>query len=195
MLSVPPGDAQARSVLALTVVVASRIAEFRVAEFAIPAIVALALVVHAAAVRATAQVAELHRAVVAAELQVANAFLSVRVEFPVVGAVGQTWNGGLVLNRAVLTGPSLLADARAVSAEAMVGAGRVWAVGLLAESSLEPTRTRALAAHAMTVAVTIGHLAFVVRELALLALPARVAVTLAVGVVATLIAQHRTNAC
>lgn len=98
MLSIPPGDAQARSVLALTVVIASRIAEFRVAEFAIPAVVAMALVVHATAVRSTTQVAELHRAVVTAELQVAKAFLCVRIEFSVVGAVGQTWNGGFVLN-------------------------------------------------------------------------------------------------
>lgn len=87
-----------------------------------------------------------------------------------------------------MAGPAFLADTRAVSAKTMVRAGWVWAVGLFAESSLVPTRTRALAAHAVTVAVAIGYLTFVVRELALLTLPARAAVTLAVVVVASLIA-------
>lgn len=58
MLSVPSGDAQASSVLALTVVVASRIAELRVAQLPLPSVFALTLVVNAPAIRTAIEVAQ-----------------------------------------------------------------------------------------------------------------------------------------
>lgn len=58
MLSIPSGDAQASSVLALAVVVASRVAELGVAQLSLPSIFALTLVVNAPAIRTAIEVAE-----------------------------------------------------------------------------------------------------------------------------------------
>lgn len=116
------------------------------------------------------------------------------IEFAVIGAVGKAWDGGLVLDGAVLASPALLADARALGTEAVIGAGRMGTIGFLAESSLEAARARTLSAHTVAVSVAVGNFAFVVCELTFFALPAGIAVTFAVGVVAALIAQHRTNA-
>lgn len=117
-----------------------------------------------------------------------------RVELAVVGAVGEAWDGGLVLDGAVLAGPALLADARALGTEAVVRAGRMRAIGFLAESSFEASRARTLSAHAVTVSVAVGNFTFVVCQLAFSALPAWIAVAFAVGVITALIAQHRTDA-
>lgn len=111
-----------------------------------------------------------------------------------VRAVREAGNGGLVFDGAVLACPTLLADADAVGTEAMVGACRVGAVGFLAEATLEAPRARTFAAHAVTVSIAIGNLAFVVRQLTFLALPAGIAVTFAVCVVASLVAQHGADA-
>lgn len=58
MLSVPTSDAQASSVLALTVVVASRVAELRVAQLPFPSVFALTLVVDASPIRTAIEVAQ-----------------------------------------------------------------------------------------------------------------------------------------
>lgn len=58
MLSVPSSDAQASSVLALTVVVASRVAELCVAQLPFPSVFALTLVVDASAIRTAIEVAQ-----------------------------------------------------------------------------------------------------------------------------------------
>lgn len=60
MLSIPSGYAQTRSVLALTVLVASRITKFRVAHLTVPSVIALTLVIHAPSMRPAAQVAQFH---------------------------------------------------------------------------------------------------------------------------------------
>lgn len=111
-----------------------------------------------------------------------------------VGAVGKAWNGGFVLDGAVLASPAFLADARAFGTEAVIRAGRMWTIGFLAESSLEATRARTFSAHAVTVTIAVGNFAFVVCQLTFFSLPAGIAVTFAVGVIAALIAQHRANA-
>jgi hypothetical protein len=156
VLSIPAGHAQTRAVLALAVLVAARIAQLHVAELALPAVVALTLAVHAPAVAAAVDITELQRAVVAAVLGAARAPLRVRVEFAVVRAVGQARNGRLVLDRAVSAGPALLADADALlGAEAVVRAGRVRTVDLLAELALVAASARALAADAVAVVVAV----------------------------------------
>lgn len=64
---------------------------------------------------------------------------------------------------------------------------------ILAEFPLVAAHTRTLATDTMSVTVAVGHLAFVVAHRALLALPARIALALAVDVVAALRAQHRAD--
>lgn len=194
MLSVPPGDAQTRSVLALAVIVASRVAQFRIAQFTIPPVFALAFIVDASSVRSAIQVAKLHRAVIAAELCFAITFLRVRVEFSVVRAGRKTWDGRLVFDGAIMAGPAFLANASSVGTKSVVGACRMGAIGLLAEASFESTCAGAFSAYAMSMSVAVGHLAFVVRQLTFFTFPARIAVAFAVRVVATLIAQNWTNA-
>lgn len=93
MLSIPSGDAQASSVLALTVVVTSWVAELGVAQLAFPSVFALTLVVNASAIRTAIEVAKFKRTIVAAVFQFTVAFLCVRVELSVIGAGGKTWNG------------------------------------------------------------------------------------------------------
>lgn len=59
---------------------------------------------------------------------------------------------------------------------------------------LETERANAFAVRTVTVAVAVRHLAFVVSQVALFALPSRIALALAVNVLASLATQHRTNA-
>lgn len=128
MLPVPPGHAQARSVLALTMLVAARIAQPRVAEFTSPAGIASAGIADAASVLATVEIAQLLRAVLAAPLGLARARLAVQIEGAVAGAVGQALERVLVHGGTVRALPALFADAGAVGAEAVAGAGRVGTV-------------------------------------------------------------------
>lgn len=58
--------------------------------------------------------------------------------------------------------PTLFADARALGAETVTGAGRVRAVDFLAILPLVAAYTVALAVGAVAVAVAVGHLALVV---------------------------------
>lgn len=128
MLPVPPGHAQARSVLALTMLVAARIAQPRVAEFTSPAGIARARIPDAASVLATVEIAQLLRAVLAAPLGLARARLAVQIEGAVAGAVRQALERVLVHGGTVRALPALFADAGAVGAEAVAGAGRVGTV-------------------------------------------------------------------
>jgi hypothetical protein len=65
----------------------------------------------------------------------------------------------------------------------------------LAEFSLEASDAVAFAVGAMSVAVAIRHLALVVAQTALLALPARVALALPVDIFTPLTTQNWTNTC
>lgn len=109
-------------------------------------------------------------------------------------AGGQARYGGLVFDCAVRARPALLADAASLSAETVVRAGRVGAVNFFTKSSLEASGTRTLATHAVAMSITVWNFTFVVCQLAFLSFPSRVAVALAVDVIATLIAQDGADA-
>lgn len=66
---------------------------------------------------------------------------------------------------------------------------------IFAEFALITAHALTFAAHAVTVSIAVGHLAFVVTQRALFALPAGIALTFAVDVFTALRAQNRTNAC
>lgn len=67
------------------------------------------------------------------------------------------------------------------------------ALTFLAELALEATRAGALAVGAVAVSAAVGHLALVMAQTALLALPARVALALSVDVLPSLTTQHRAH--
>lgn len=78
--------------------------------------------------------------------------------------------------------PALFADARALRAETVAGAGWMRTVDLLAVLPFVAAHAVALAVGAVAVAVAVGHLALVVPQRALLSLPAGIALALAVYV-------------
>lgn len=85
---------------------------------------------------------------------------------------------------AVGTFPTLFTNARALGAETVAGASRMRTVNLLAILPLVAAYTVALAVRAVAVSVAVGHLALVVPQRALLALPAGIALALAIYVLA-----------
>lgn len=66
---------------------------------------------------------------------------------------------------------------------------------ILAVFALVAAHALAFAAHTVAVSVAVGHLALVVPQRAFLALPAGIALALAVDVLAALRAKHRADAC
>lgn len=99
-------------------------------------------------------------------------------------AVRQALQCLLVHLAAVGTFPTFFADARALGAETVTRARRMRAVDLLAVFSLVAAHTVALAVGAVPVTVAVGHLALVVSQGTLFALPAGIALALAVYVLA-----------
>lgn len=163
MLSVPSSDAQASSVFALTVLVASWVAELCVAQLPFPSVFALTLVVNAPAIRTAIEVAQFKRTIVAAVFQFAVAFLGVRVELAVIGTGWKTWNSRFIFNGAILSGPALFADANAFRTESVIGARRISAINLVAEAAFEAACTRTLSADAVTMTIAIRHFTLVMR--------------------------------
>lgn len=128
VLAIPTGDTQTRSVLALTVLVATTVAEFRVAVLATPLRITGAGIALTATMLATIEVAQLLGAVIATPLGLARAGLGVQVEGTVARAVGQALQGILIHGGTVCSLPALFADAGAVGTEAMsraIGMGTV----------------------------------------------------------------------
>lgn len=66
-------------------------------------------------------------------------------------------------------------------------------ITIFAEFALVAANTRAFAADTVAMTVAIGHLTFIVSHRTFFALPAGIALALAVDVVATLRAQHGAN--
>lgn len=99
-------------------------------------------------------------------------------------AVRQTLQCFLIHLTAVGSFPALFTDARALGAETVARASRMRTVDLLAILPLVATYTVALAVGAMAVAIAVGHFALVMSQGALLALPAGIALALAVYVLA-----------
>lgn len=85
------------------------------------------------------------------------------VEFAVTGTGWKTWNGGFIFNGAILSSPALFADANAFRTEAVIGAGWVGAINLVAKTSFEAACTRTLSADAVTMTIAIGHFTLVMR--------------------------------
>lgn len=119
VLAIPAGDAQARSVLTLAMLVTARIAQFAVAEFATPTSITTTAIAHATSMLATVQVAQFLRTVLAAPLRLASARLTVQIERPVAGTIGQTLQRILVHGGTVRSLPAFLADACSLGTEAM----------------------------------------------------------------------------
>lgn len=128
VLAVPTGDTQTRSVLALTVLVATAVTELRVAVLATPLGITGAGIALAATMLATVEIAQLLGAIIATPLGLARAGLGIEVEGAVSRAVGQALQGILIHGGTVCALPALLADASAVGAEAMPGAIRMGTV-------------------------------------------------------------------
>lgn len=99
-------------------------------------------------------------------------------------AVRQALQRLLVHLTAVGSFPALFTDARALGAETVAGASRMRTVDLFAVFSLVAAYTVALAVGTMPVTVAVGHFALVVSQRALFALPAGIALALAVYVLA-----------
>lgn len=99
-------------------------------------------------------------------------------------AVRQTLQRLLVHLTAVGSLPTLFTDARALGAETVARASRMRTVDLPAILPLVTAYAVALAVRAVAVSVAVGHLALVVPQRALLALPAGIALALAVYVLA-----------
>lgn len=110
--------------------------------------------------------------------------MGLEIEVSVTAAVRQALQCLLVHLTAVGSLPPLFTDARALGAETVTRASRMRTVNLLAILPLVAAYTVAFAVGAVTVAVAVGHLALVVSQRALLALPAGIALTLAVYVLA-----------
>jgi len=102
----------------------------------------------------------------------------------VAAAVRQALQCLFVHLTAVGTFPTFFTDARALGAETVTRASRMRTVDLLAVFSLVAAHTVAFAVGAVPMAVAVGHFAFVVSQRALLALPAGIALALAVYVLA-----------
>lgn len=124
------------------------------------------------------------RAIVAGPHGLAEAGLGLQVEVAVSAAVRQALQRLLVHLATVGPLPALFADARALGAETVAGAGWMRTVDLLAVLPFVAAHAVALAVGAVAVAVAVGHLALVVPQRALLALPAGIALALAVYVLA-----------
>lgn len=99
-----------------------------------------------------------------------------------------------IYGRAIGALPAFLADASAISAEAMTRAVGVWTINFLAEFAFVATHALALAAHAVTVSIAVGHFALIVPQRALFTLPTGITNTFAVNIFAMLRAQHWANA-
>ena len=126
---VPARDAEASAVLALAVLVASRVAETLLAEFAGPSRIADAGAGLAASVSAAVDAASRFGTIVASPAGRANAFVQLQTEGALAaGTIGQTLHGVAVDRRAIRTLPTFLADASAVDAEAVFGASRMRAI-------------------------------------------------------------------
>lgn len=97
-------------------------------------------------------------------------------------AVRQALQRLLVHLTAIGSLPTLFTDARALGAKTVARASRMWTVNLFAILPLVAAYTVAFAVGAVAVAVAVGHLALVVSQGALLALPAGIALALAVYV-------------
>lgn len=97
-------------------------------------------------------------------------------------AVRQALQCLLIHLTAVGSFPALFTNARALGAETVARASRMRTVDFLAVLPLVAAYTIALAVGAMTVAVAVGHFALIVSQGALLALPAGIALALAVYV-------------
>lgn len=119
VFAIPASYAQARSVLALTMLVAATIAQLRVAVIAAPFRIAGAGVALATTVLATVEVAQLLGAVVATPLGLACTGLGVQIKVTMTRAVGQALQCVLVHGGTVSALPAFFADAGAVSAEAV----------------------------------------------------------------------------
>lgn len=124
------------------------------------------------------------RAIITGPHGLAEASLRFEIEVPVAAAVRQALQCLFVHLTAVGTLPTFFTDARALGAETVARASRMRTVNFLAVFSLVAAYTVALAVRAVPVAVAIGHLALVVSQGALLALPAGIALALAVYVLA-----------
>ena len=146
------------------------------------------------AVGAAVQIAEFLGTVIAGPHGLAQARLRLEIKVAVSAAPWQALKRLLVHLTAVGALPSLLADTSALGAESVTGARGMGAVYLLAKLALVASDAVALAIGAVSVAIAIGHFALVVAQRALLALPAGIALALAVYVLAALAAQHRAHA-
>lgn len=80
--------------------------------------------------------------------------------------------------------PALFTDARALGAETVTRAIRMWTVHLLAIFPLVAAHTVALPVGAVAVAVAVGYFALVVSQRTFLPLPAGIALALSVYVLA-----------
>jgi hypothetical protein len=146
-------------------------------------------------VRSAIQIAYLARAVVSRPQRFAVTRLRFDVEFTVTGAVGQALQRVLIRLTTVRSFPAFLAHARAVQTDAVAVTRRMRTVDFLAEFPFVTAHAHTLTVRTLTVSVAIGYLAFVVSQTAILALPAGIALALAVHVVAALVTQHRTYVC
>lgn len=119
MLAIPSGDTQTRSVLALTMLIAATVTEFRIAVVTAPFRITGAGIALAATMLTAVKVAQLLGAIIAAPFRLTCAGLCVQIECTVSRTVWQALQRILIHGGAVHTLPAFLADACAVSAEAM----------------------------------------------------------------------------
>lgn len=124
------------------------------------------------------------RAIITGPHGLAEAGLSLQIEIPMTVAVRQALQCFLIHLTAVSSFPTLFTDARAFGAETVARASRMRTVDLFAVLPLVAAYTVALAVGAMPVTVAVGHFALVVSQGALFALPAGIALALAVYVLA-----------
>lgn len=122
------------------------------------------------------------RAIITRPHGLAETGLGLEIESSMTAAVRQALQRLLVHLTAIGSLPTLFTDARALGAKTVARASRMWTVNLFAILPLVAAYTVAFAVGAVAVAVAVGHLALVVSQGALLALPAGIALALAVYV-------------
>lgn len=124
------------------------------------------------------------RAIITGPHGLAETGLGLQIEIPMTAAVRQALQCLFIHLTAVGSFPALFTDARALGAKAVAGASRMRTVDLFAIFPLVAAYTVALAVSAMPVTVAVRHFALVVSQRALFALPAGIALALAVYVLA-----------
>jgi len=177
MLPIPSVGAQARPIGANTVCGTSRVTTLHRTVLASPALVTNTDTSFTVASLSAVKIAHLKSTIIAGESSMANALPQFRFEAPVARAVWKALFFIVIHLVAIGSTPSFPADTCSRHTEAMSRAAGILTVHLLASVASVSSAALAFPVETVPVVVAVGHLAFIMSNGALSALPSRVAAT------------------